>query len=97
MRQVKGGRVCGNPVGSEHLLLFRKGTSAVYDLEKKSGQHSLSGFRSACSTNLIVAGGVLSAPKIFGPSHCDCNFPIRTSLALVHMPELARWNPHGTR
>jgi outer membrane protein assembly factor BamB len=97
MKQVKGGRVCGNPVGSEHLLLFRKGTAATYDLEKKSGQHSLSGFRSACTTNLIAAGGVLSAPKIFGPSHCDCNFPIRTSLALVHMPELVRWNPKGAR
>ena len=80
-------------VASEHLLLFRSSTAACYDLEKNSGLHHLGGFRSACTTNLIVADGVLSAPRVFGPSHCDCNYSNQTSLGLVHMPELEKWNP----
>ncbi len=47
---------------SEHLITFRSGYAAFYDLTNDSGTGFLAGFRSGCSNNLIAADGVLNAP-----------------------------------
>ncbi len=80
---------CNTAVGSEHLLTFRSGAAGFCDLAGDSGTGNLGGFRSSCTSNLIVADGVLNAPDY--TRTCSCAYQLQTSLALVHMPELEFW------
>jgi len=84
------GAFCGVASACRRMILFRSTSPAFYDLET-GVVTSLPSFRSGCSINLIPADGVLSVPNYAW--HCVCNYPICTSLALVHVPELAEWNP----
>jgi outer membrane protein assembly factor BamB len=80
---------CDYPVASEHLLAFRSGAAAFYDLENDGGTGTFGGFKSGCSANLIAADGVLSAPDY--TRTCSCGYQNQTSLALVNMPDLEFW------
>jgi hypothetical protein len=75
--------------GSEHLLTFRSGAAGFFDLTGEGGTGNLGGFRSSCTSNLIVADGVLSAPDY--TRTCTCAYQLQTSLAFVHMPEAESW------
>ncbi|KPL02256.1 MAG: hypothetical protein AMK75_03040 [Planctomycetes bacterium SM23_65] len=83
---------CNHAVASENLVTVRVGNAAYVDLLNFSGTHSLGGFRSGCQNSLIVADGVLSAPRYSG---CSCAYPIFTSLGLVHDPEVEQWSFFG--
>ena len=76
-------------MASEYLLTFRSGAAGFYDLATHSGTGNLGGFKSGCSSNLIVANGVLNAPDY--TRTCTCGYQNQTSLALVHMPENEMW------
>ncbi len=78
---------CSYPVACEHLVTFRSGAAGFYDLDSHSGTGNFGGFKSGCSPNLIAADGVLNAPDY--TRTCTCPYQNQTSLALVHMPELA--------
>jgi outer membrane protein assembly factor BamB len=80
---------CNTMIASENLLTFRSGAAGYYDLESKSGSGNLGGFRSGCTSNLVVANGVLNAPDY--TRTCTCGYQNQTSLALVHMPEMDIW------
>lgn len=80
---------CNNILASEHLLTFRSGAAGFYDLLTESGTGNLGGFKSGCTSNLVVANGVLNAPDY--TRTCSCAYQNQTSLALVHMPELDVW------
>ena len=80
---------CNTAVACENLLTFRSGAAGFYDLNSKSGTGNLGGFRSGCSSNLIVADGVLNAPDY--TRTCSCGYQNQTSLALVHMPHVETW------
>jgi hypothetical protein len=56
-------------------------------LEQDKTYH-LRATRSGCNVNLIPGDGLLNAPGFIG---CICNFPIQTSFAMMHMPEVAAW------
>ncbi len=84
---------CNTPAASEHLLTFRSGAAGYFDLTGDSGTGNLGGFRSSCTNNLIVAGGVLCAPDY--TRTCICSYQNQTSLALVHMPEAEIWTYFG--
>jgi len=92
--RISRGYGCNSIRASEHLLTYRSGSAAYYDLNSKSGTGSLGGFRSGCTSNLVIANGVLNAPEM--TRHCTCNFQQQTSLALVHVPDLKteRWTCH---
>jgi outer membrane protein assembly factor BamB len=81
---------CNTALGSEHLLIFRSASAAYSDLSGGGGVVSLGGFRSGCTSNLIAADGVLSAPDY--TRTCSCSYQNQSSLALVHMPGLERWS-----
>lgn len=82
-------RGCGRALGCPHLILIRDAHASYYDLE--TGVHTyLRGIRSGCTNSLLPAGGVLSAPNF--SRHCNCNYPISTSLAFVAMPEAGHWD-----
>jgi hypothetical protein len=80
---------CNSVVASEHLLTFRSGAAGYYDLIGDAGTGNLGGFKSGCTSNLIVADGVLNAPDY--TRTCTCSYPNQTSLALVHMPDVETW------
>lgn len=82
-------RGCGRALGCSHLLLMRDAHATYYDLDH--GEHTyLRGIRSGCTNSLVPAGGVLSAPNF--SRHCNCNYPISTSVAFVTLPESEGWD-----
>lgn len=88
-------RGCNPDLASKYLMTFRTSSAGYSDLDRFSGTVNLSSFRPNCSGSLIVADGVMSAPK-FGHG-CICNYSNQTSLALVHMPDLEMWAWGGRR
>jgi outer membrane protein assembly factor BamB len=85
---------CNTPMASEHLLTFRSGAAGFFDLALDGGTGNLGGFRSGCTNNLVVAGGVLCAPDY--TRTCLCSYQNQTSIALVPMPENELWTYFGS-
>ena len=81
---------CNTPAASEHLVLFRSGSAGYYDLSNDGGTSNLGGFRSACTLNLIAAGGVLTCPEF--TRTCSCSYQNQTSIGLIHDPEVEAWS-----
>ena len=90
----KTGNGCGPVIAGTHLLTFRSGSGAYYDLEGSSGVVNLGAFRSSCQPSLIPANGVLVSPNS-ASGGCTCKYPIATALALVHAPEMEKWGSYG--
>jgi hypothetical protein len=86
---ITRGKGCNTAVASEYLLTFRDGAASYYDLTRVSGTASLGGFKSGCTSNLIVADGVLNAPDY--TRSCSCAYQNQTSLALIHVPQVEMW------
>ena len=80
---------CGTPIASVNLLTFRSAAAGFYDLSTDAGTGNFGGFRSGCTSNLVVANGVLNAPDY--TETCTCSYQNQTSLALVRMPEVETW------
>jgi len=80
---------CNTAIASENLLTFRSASGAFVDLTAGQGTASIGGFKSGCTSNLIIADGVLNAPDY--TRTCVCSYQNQASLALVHSPELAYW------
>lgn len=80
---------CNYVIASENLLTFRSGAAGFYDLANQSGTGNFGGFKSSCTSNLVVANGVLNAPDY--TRTCSCSYQNQTSLALIHMPEIEIW------
>jgi len=85
---------CNTPAASEHLLTFRSGAAGYFDLCNDGGTGNFGGFKSGCTNNLIVAGGILNAPDY--TRTCSCAYQNQTSLALIHMPEAEMWTSFGS-
>lgn len=80
---------CNSIIASENMLTFRSGAAGYYDLLTEGGTGNLGGFKSGCTSNLVVANGVLNAPDY--TRTCSCAYQNQTSLALVHMPDIDMW------
>jgi outer membrane protein assembly factor BamB len=80
---------CNTAIASENLLTFRSASGAFVDLTKGQGTASIGGFKSGCTSNLIIANGVLNAPDY--TRTCICSYQNQASLALTHMPEVDCW------
>ncbi|MHC4508856.1 MAG: outer membrane protein assembly factor BamB family protein [Planctomycetota bacterium] len=80
---------CNTAIASENLLTFRSASGAFVDLTAGHGTASIGGFKSGCTSNLIIANGVLNAPDY--TRTCVCSYQNQASLALIHMPEVAYW------
>lgn len=80
---------CNTAIGSRHLLTFRSAAAGYYDLARDGGTGNLGGFKSGCTSNLIVAGGLLCAPEY--TRTCTCNYQNQTSLAMLHDPDVETW------
>ncbi|MBI3410524.1 MAG: PQQ-binding-like beta-propeller repeat protein [Planctomycetes bacterium] len=86
---------CNTPAASEHLLTFRSGAAGYFDLCNDGGTGNFGGFRSSCTNNLIVAGGVLTAPDY--TRTCTCLYQNQASVGLIHMPEAEEWTFFGSK
>jgi outer membrane protein assembly factor BamB len=86
---------CNTPLASEHLLTFRSGAAGYFDYGNDGGTGNFGGFRSSCTNNLIVAGGLITVPDY--TRTCVCSYQNQTSLALVHMPEAETWTSFGAQ
>lgn len=86
---------CNTPSASEHLLTFRSGAAGYYDYCNDGGTGNFGGFRSSCTNNLIVAGGVLTVPEY--TRTCTCAYQNQTSVGLVYMPEAEMWTFFGSK
>jgi hypothetical protein len=86
---------CNTPAASEHLLTFRSGAAGYFDLCNDGGTGNFGGFRSSCTNNLIVAGGLLTAPEY--TRTCSCAYQNQSSIAMMHMPEAEMWTFFGTK
>ncbi len=86
---------CNTPAASEHLLTFRSGAAGYFDLCNDGGTGNFGGFRSSCTNNLIVAGGIITAPEY--TRTCTCSYQNQSSIALIHMPEAEMWTSFGTK
>ena len=80
---------CNTAIASENLLTFRSASGAFVDLAAGQGTASIGGFRSGCTSNLVIANGVLNAPDY--TRTCTCSYQNQASLALIHMPEVGYW------
>ena len=80
---------CNTAIAGKHLMTFRSGCAGYYDFDNPGGTGNLGGFKSGCTSSLIPAGGVLSAPDY--TRTCTCAYQNQTSLALVHMPDIETW------
>ena len=83
------GHGCGPKAASQHLITFRSGAAGFFDLQNDGGTGNLGGFRAGCTSNLLVADGVLNAPDY--TRTCTCTYDNRSSLALVHMDDVEYW------
>ena len=81
---------CNTAIASEHLMTFRCASAAFVDFTTGQGTFSIGGFKSGCTSNLVVADGVLNAPDY--TRTCLCAYQNQASLALVHMPEVEMWS-----
>lgn len=86
---------CNTPIASEHLLTFRSGAAGYLDFCNDGGTGNFGGFRSSCSNNLIVAGGLLTAPDY--TRTCVCSYQNQTSIALVPMADVETWTSFGSQ
>lgn len=86
---------CNTPAASENLLTFRSGAAGYFDLCNDGGTGNFGGFRSSCTNNLVVAGGILTVPEY--TRTCTCNYQNQTSVAIVHMPDAEMWTYFGTK
>ncbi len=80
---------CNTSVASRHMITFRSAAAGFYDLAGDGGTGNFGGFKSSCTSNLIVAGGLLNAPEY--TRTCTCNYQNQTSLAMLHDPEVDVW------
>jgi len=86
---------CNTPAASEHLLTFRSGAAGYFDLCNDGGTGNFGGFRSSCTNNMIVAGGVLTVPEY--TRTCTCSYQNQSSVGLIHLPEAEMWTFFGTK
>ena len=85
---------CNYAIASENLLTFRSAAAGFYDLVTDGGTGNFGGFKSGCTSNLIVADGVLNAPDY--TRTCSCSYQNQASLAMVYMPDVEVWTDYAS-
>ena len=80
---------CNTAIASRNLILFRSAAAGYYDLEHDGGTGNMGGFKSGCTSNLIAACGVLSAPDY--TRTCTCSYQNQCSVAFIHDPDVEVW------
>ena len=80
---------CNTPAAGENLITFRSGAAGYYDLARFGGTGNWGGFRSSCTNNLVIAGGIVTAPEY--TRTCTCSYQNQTSVALAPDADAEMW------
>ncbi len=88
------GTQCSAFIANEHMLFYRSSTAAWCTLEPFSGTVNIPAIKPGCTENMIPAGGVVAMEAMFA-ANCNCQYPLQTSLALIHEPDIETW-AYGT-
>jgi hypothetical protein len=80
---------CSYMTSCSNMLLLRNAMVTYYDLLRDEGQSNMGGFRPSCFINVVAAGGIVVAPTTY--AGCQCNFLIRSSVALAPIEQEERW------
>jgi WD40 repeat protein len=83
---------CNTPLAAENLMTFRSGAAGYCDLAADGGTGNFGGFRSSCTNNLVVAGGLITAPDY--TRNCTCSYQNQTSIALVPLADVEMWTKY---
>ncbi len=83
---------CNYVIASENLLTFSSAAAGFFDLLNDGGTGNFGGFKSSCTSNLIVANGILNAPDY--TRTCSCSYQNQTSLGLVYAPDVEVWTDY---
>jgi hypothetical protein len=79
------GSACTYYTGNAHVFGKRAGSAAYADVDNGI-EYRLGGIRPGCMNTMMPADGILNFP--YFARNCSCGLNIRTSLALIYMPEL---------
>ncbi len=83
------GHHCGCMAAAPHMLFFRSGTTAFYDLDADFGTVHFGAHRIGCWINCIPANGVVLAPE--ASSGCVCPFALHTTITFAPREENRMW------
>ncbi|MCE5277995.1 MAG: PQQ-binding-like beta-propeller repeat protein [Planctomycetaceae bacterium] len=83
------GHHCGAVSAANHMLTFRSGSIALYDLESDFGTAHFGGQRLACWINAVAAGGVLAIPE--GSNGCACPYGVQTTVVFKPAASQRLW------
>ncbi|MCE5326534.1 MAG: PQQ-binding-like beta-propeller repeat protein [Planctomycetaceae bacterium] len=74
------GHHCGAVSAANHMLTFRSGSIALYDMEADFGTAHFGGQRAGCWINMVSGGGVVAIPE--GSNGCACPYGVQTTVVL---------------
>lgn len=80
---------CDTVVGAKNILTFRSTAAGYYDLTNDSGTGNFGGLRTGCTSNAIIAEGIVNIPDF--TRNCSESYQNQTSLALIHQPDVETW------
>ena len=80
---------CNTAIGSKNLLTFRSAAAGYFNLENNSGTGNFGGFKTSCTSTLVIADGLLNVPDY--TRGCTCSYQNRATLALIHQPDIDIW------
>ncbi|MBI9018165.1 MAG: PQQ-binding-like beta-propeller repeat protein [Phycisphaerae bacterium] len=80
---------CNTVIASKNLLTFRSAAAGYLDLTLNDGTGNFGGFKSGCTSNLVIANGVLNAPDY--TQTCTCSYQNQSSLAMIQLPDVEHW------
>ncbi len=83
------GHHCGCMAAAPHMLFFRSGTTAFYDLDADFGTVHFGAHRIGCWINCVPANGVVLAPE--ASSGCVCPFALHTTITFAPRAESRLW------
>ena len=86
---------CNTAIGSKNLLTFRSAAAGFYNLEDNCGTGNFGGFKTSCTSTMIIADGLLNIPDY--TRGCTCSYQNRATLALIHQPETESWTFNGNK
>ena len=75
---IRPGHHCGALSASAHMMFFRSGFTAYYDLDEDSGTRHFAGHRLGCWINFIPAGGLVIVPE--ASAGCACLFSLTATV-----------------
>jgi len=90
---IRPGHHCGAVSACQHMLFFRSGFTAYYDLEEDSGTRHFGGHRLGCWINTIPANGLVMIPE--ASAGCACLFSLTSTVVFEPKADHRVWGVYA--